>query len=92
MQKFKKKKFYKHNFKNNQNYKKNNKNLNEIQFFFFGKNITKNKLKFHKNLKKKYFYKVKNKKRGVLLNLPNFKNLSYPYPFNFKLINEMLKK
>ena len=89
MQKFKKQKFYKKNFKYNKN---NNKISKEIHFFFFGQNITKNEIKFRNNIKKQYFYKVKKKKKGVLLNLPNFKNLTYPYPFNFKLINEMLKK
>jgi hypothetical protein len=92
MQKFKKNKFYKKKYKNNNKNQDDKNNSKELKFLFFGQNITKTEIQSCKNYKKKYFYKVNKKKKGILLNLPCFKNLTYPYPFNFKLINEMLKK
>ena len=55
------------------------------KFFFLVKNKKKKKKK-----KINYLYKYKN--IGILYKRPIFKDIFYSYPFNFKLINEILKK
>ena len=87
---FKPKKF----FNNNKNKKKkfHNKNFKKINFnkkrkvFFFGQELKK------KKKKKKINYLYKYKKIGIFYKKPIFNDILYTYPFNFKLINEILKK
>jgi len=76
--------------KNNKKYyrdwlkiKKNNKKLSFINWL-----KKKNKKLFLTN----YLYSNKKLKKGIFLKSPNFNEIKYPIKFNFKLINEFLRK
>lgn len=58
--------------------------------------IKNNKVYMKKKQKKKsnikYLYYNKKIKQGIFVKIPTYKELSYPFLFNFKLISQYLNK
>lgn len=67
---------------------KNNKNIFKYSNIF--KNNSKKKKKRKSNIK--YLYYNRKLKTGLFLKKPVFKELAYPFLFNFKLISQFLNK
>lgn len=63
---------------------------NKINFNISSKNIDIKKKKKKSNIK--YLYYNKKLKQGLFLKTPTYKELSYPFLFNLKLISQYLKK
>lgn len=70
--------------------KKKIKNNNNYLTYLKNKKNKEEKLK--KNQITNYLYINKKLKKGIFFKKPSFNEIKYPIKFNFKLINEFLKK
>ena len=71
---------------------KNNKKKNNNNFLTYLKNKKEKKEKLKKIQITNYLYTNKKLKKGIFFKKPSFNEIKYPIQFNFKLINEFLKK
>ena len=69
--------------------KKNKKNNN---YFTYLENKKKKNEKLQKIQITNYLYRNQKLKKGIFFKKPVFSEIKYPIQFNFKLINEFLKK